>query len=97
MLVHTVGGSAALGGGFAALTDDEWQHAPNSNLLAAVRLDRGLLALMLKQGAGVIIHISSIQRSHSPHRPRGPSTRGAGRAMVHPAPSALYVRSPAQA
>ena len=32
------------------------------NLLAAVRLDRGLLPSMLEQGAGVIIHISSIQR-----------------------------------
>jgi NAD(P)-dependent dehydrogenase (short-subunit alcohol dehydrogenase family) len=62
ILVHNVGGSSAPGGGFAALTDDEWQHALNSNLLAAVRLDRGLLPLMLAQGAGVIIHISSIQR-----------------------------------
>jgi len=62
IVVHNVGGSSAPGGGFAALTDDEWQHALNSNLLAAVRLDRGLLPLMLAQGAGVIIHISSIQR-----------------------------------
>ena len=62
ILVHNVGGSSAPGGGFAALTDDEWQHALNSNLLAAVRLDRGLLPLMVAQGAGVIIHISSIQR-----------------------------------
>jgi NAD(P)-dependent dehydrogenase (short-subunit alcohol dehydrogenase family) len=62
ILVHNVGGSSAPGGGFAALTDDEWQSALNSNLLAAVRLDRGLLPLMVAQGAGVIIHISSIQR-----------------------------------
>jgi NAD(P)-dependent dehydrogenase (short-subunit alcohol dehydrogenase family) len=62
ILVHNVGGSAAPGGGFAALADDEWQHALNSNLLAAVRLDRGLLPLMVAQRAGVIIHISSIQR-----------------------------------
>jgi NAD(P)-dependent dehydrogenase (short-subunit alcohol dehydrogenase family) len=62
ILVHTVGGSSAPGGGFAALTDDAWQQALNSNLLAAVRLDRGLLPLMVAQGAGVIIHISSIQR-----------------------------------
>ena len=34
----------------------------SQNLLAAVRLDRGLLPAMLEQGAGVIIHISSIQR-----------------------------------
>jgi NAD(P)-dependent dehydrogenase (short-subunit alcohol dehydrogenase family) len=62
ILVHNVGGSSAPGGGFAALTDDEWQQALNSNLLAAVRLDRGLLPLMVAQRAGVIIHISSIQR-----------------------------------
>jgi NAD(P)-dependent dehydrogenase (short-subunit alcohol dehydrogenase family) len=62
ILVHNVGGSSAPGGGFATLTDDEWQQALNSNLLAAVRLDRGLLPLMIAQGTGVIIHISSIQR-----------------------------------
>ena len=33
------------------------------NLFAAVRLDRGFLPSMLKQGSGVIIHISSIQRT----------------------------------
>jgi NAD(P)-dependent dehydrogenase (short-subunit alcohol dehydrogenase family) len=62
ILVHNVGGSSAPGGGFAALTDDEWRRAFNTNLLAAVRLDRELLPLMVAQGAGVIIHISSIQR-----------------------------------
>jgi NAD(P)-dependent dehydrogenase (short-subunit alcohol dehydrogenase family) len=62
ILVNNVGGSSAPGGGFAALTDEHWQQALNTNLLAAVRLDRRLLALMLEQGAGVIIHISSIQR-----------------------------------
>ena len=62
ILVNNVGGSAAPGGGFAALGDDDWQAALNQNLLAAVRLDRGLLPSMLKQGSGVVIHISSIQR-----------------------------------
>ena len=62
ILVNNVGGSSAPGGGFAALTDDDWHAALNQNLLAAVRLDRGLLPSMLSQGSGVIIHISSIQR-----------------------------------
>jgi NAD(P)-dependent dehydrogenase (short-subunit alcohol dehydrogenase family) len=62
ILVHNVGGSSAPGGGFAALTDDDWQAALSQNLLAAVRLDRGLLPSMLRQGSGVIIHVSSIQR-----------------------------------
>ena len=56
ILVNNVGGSSAPGGGFAALTDDDWQRALDQNLLAAVRLDRGLLPSMLKQGSGVIIH-----------------------------------------
>jgi NAD(P)-dependent dehydrogenase (short-subunit alcohol dehydrogenase family) len=62
VLVNNVGGSSAPGGGFAALTDRDWQAALDTNLLAAVRLDRALLPLMLEQGAGVIVHISSIQR-----------------------------------
>jgi NAD(P)-dependent dehydrogenase (short-subunit alcohol dehydrogenase family) len=62
LLVNNVGGSSAPGGGFAALTDEHWLDALNSNLLGAVRLDRGLLPSMLEKGAGVIIHISSIQR-----------------------------------
>lgn len=44
------------------LSDDEWRKALDLNLLSAVRVDRGLLPHMLKQGAGVIIHVSSIQR-----------------------------------
>jgi NAD(P)-dependent dehydrogenase (short-subunit alcohol dehydrogenase family) len=62
ILVNNVGGSSAPSGGFAALTDEDWQQALNQNLLAAVRLDRGLLPSMVAQGVGVIIHISSIQR-----------------------------------
>jgi NAD(P)-dependent dehydrogenase (short-subunit alcohol dehydrogenase family) len=33
------------------------------NLFSAVRLDRGFLPAMLKQHCGVIIHVSSIQRT----------------------------------
>lgn len=62
VLVNNVGGSSAPGGGFAALTDDHWRDAIDTNLLAAVRLDRALLPAMLAQGSGVIVHISSIQR-----------------------------------
>lgn len=63
ILVNNVGGSTAPGGGALALTDQLWEDALQSNLLAAVRLDRVLLPAMLNQGTGVIIHISSIQRS----------------------------------
>ncbi|MFH1804153.1 MAG: SDR family oxidoreductase [Pseudomonadota bacterium] len=61
-IVHVVGGSSTPAGGFAALNDEEWRRAIDQNLMPAVRLDRVLLPVMMKQGKGVIIHISSIQR-----------------------------------
>src|SRR5215510_7051933 len=63
ILIHNAGGSAAPGGGALVLTDADWQQAFGMNLFAAVRLDRGFLPSMLNHGSGVIIHISSIQRS----------------------------------
>jgi NAD(P)-dependent dehydrogenase (short-subunit alcohol dehydrogenase family) len=62
IVVHVVGGSSAPAGGFAVLDDEQWHRALNQNLFSAVRLDRALLPGMLDQGAGVIIHITSIQR-----------------------------------
>jgi NAD(P)-dependent dehydrogenase (short-subunit alcohol dehydrogenase family) len=62
IIVHVVGGSSAPAGGFATLDDGQWHRALNQNLFPAVRLDRALLPAMLEQGAGVIIHITSIQR-----------------------------------
>ena len=62
IIVHVVGGSSAPAGGFAVLDDDEWQKEFNLNLMPAVRLDRALLPAMIKKGAGVIVHVTSIQR-----------------------------------
>lgn len=62
MLVNVFGGSSAPAGGFAALDDTEWSKALNRNLMPAVRLDRALLPSMIAQGAGVIVHVTSIQR-----------------------------------
>lgn len=63
ILVNVVGGSSAPAGGFAALDDAEWSKELQLNLMSAVRLDRALLPGMLAQGSGVIIHVTSIQRS----------------------------------
>jgi len=63
ILIHNAGGSGAAGGGALVLSDADWQQAFDMNLLAATRLDRGFLPSMLKQGSGVIIHVSSIQRA----------------------------------
>jgi NAD(P)-dependent dehydrogenase (short-subunit alcohol dehydrogenase family) len=62
IIVHVVGGSSAPAGGFAVLDDNQWKRTLDQNLFPAVRLDRALLPAMLAQGAGVIIHITSIQR-----------------------------------
>jgi NAD(P)-dependent dehydrogenase (short-subunit alcohol dehydrogenase family) len=43
------------------LDDNEWQRALDLNLFPAVRMDRALLPMMLAQGSGVIVHITSIQ------------------------------------
>jgi NADP-dependent 3-hydroxy acid dehydrogenase YdfG len=43
------------------LDDQQWHKALDQNLFAAVRLDRALVPLMVEQGSGVVIHITSIQ------------------------------------
>jgi len=63
IIVHNVGGSSAPSGGFSTVTDELWQQAFDENLYPAVRLDRGLLPSMIERGSGVIVHVSSIQRS----------------------------------
>ena len=63
ILINNVGGSSTPSGGALALSDDDWQQTFNTNLFAAVRLDRAFLPKMLEQRSGVIIHISSIQRT----------------------------------
>lgn len=63
ILIHNLGGSSAPAGGALVLSDDDWQRAFNINLFAAVRLDRAFLPGILNRKSGVIIHISSIQRT----------------------------------
>src|SRR3989454_9210021 len=62
-MIHNVGGSSAPSGGFITVTDEIWQQNMNENLFPAVRLDRGLLPSVIERASGVIIHISSIQRT----------------------------------
>src|SRR5712664_3235987 len=63
ILVNVVGGSSAPPGGGLALSDEDWQRDLNQNLLSAVRLDWGFLPSMRAQRSGVIIHVSSLQRT----------------------------------
>jgi NAD(P)-dependent dehydrogenase (short-subunit alcohol dehydrogenase family) len=68
ILVNVLGGSSAPSGGFAALTDEEWEKELNLNFFPAVRLDRALIPGMIAQGSGVVIHVTSIQRSLPLHQ-----------------------------
>ncbi|MFA6083799.1 SDR family oxidoreductase [Mucilaginibacter sp.] len=61
ILINNLGSSETPGGGFAVLTDEDWESTIRTNLLAPVRLDREFLPQMLERGKGVIIHIASIQ------------------------------------
>lgn len=61
ILVNNLGSSVTPAGGFAALSDEDWESTLQANLFAPVRLDRGFLPQMIDQNSGVIIHIASIQ------------------------------------
>lgn len=61
ILVNNLGGSETPGGGFAALTAEDWELTLRTNLLVPVSLDRGFLPQMIERKHGVIIHIASIQ------------------------------------
>lgn len=61
ILAHVLGGSAAPGGGFVALTDEHWLSELNLNLLATVRLDRLLIPQMIERRSGAVVHVTSIQ------------------------------------
>ncbi|MBW9089049.1 SDR family oxidoreductase [Rhizobium wenxiniae] len=63
ILVNVLGGSSAPSGGFAALTDEEWEKEFDLNFFPAIRLDRALIPGMIAQGSGVVIHVTSIQRN----------------------------------
>jgi len=62
VLVHVVGGSDSPAGGFAALSEENWDAELRRNLLVAVRLDRALIPAMINARRGSVVHISSIQR-----------------------------------
>jgi len=61
IIVHVVGGSSAAAGGLSEMDDRQWQKAFDLNLYPAVHIDRALLPSMVRQRAGVIVHVTSIQ------------------------------------
>lgn len=75
IVVHCVGASFSKPGGALGLTDEDWMQALSTNLLSAVRLDRAILPGMVEQGAGAIVHFSSLQwkRPHESSPAYGPA------------------------
>lgn len=67
ILVHNVGGTSTPAGGFAVISDDQWQAELQLNFLGAVRLDRALLPSMIDSGTGVVLHVTSIQNQMPLH------------------------------
>jgi NAD(P)-dependent dehydrogenase (short-subunit alcohol dehydrogenase family) len=63
VVVHMLGGSSAPAGGFMALDDAQWAKELDLNLMPALRLDREFVPDMMARGSGVIIHVTSIQRT----------------------------------
>jgi NAD(P)-dependent dehydrogenase (short-subunit alcohol dehydrogenase family) len=63
ILVNNVGTAPARPGGFAGITDEDWQTTLTLNLLAAVRTTRAALPVMLAAGKGAIVNMSSVNAS----------------------------------
>lgn len=59
VLVSNAGGQTYRAGGAFALTDDDYRADLDSNLLAAVRLDRALVPSMIDRGGGAVVHVGS--------------------------------------
>jgi NAD(P)-dependent dehydrogenase (short-subunit alcohol dehydrogenase family) len=59
VLVNNVGTVSPRLGGFLAVTDEEWLHTLNTNLLSAVRASRAALPALL-DNRGAIVNIGSV-------------------------------------
>jgi NAD(P)-dependent dehydrogenase (short-subunit alcohol dehydrogenase family) len=60
ILVNNVGAVTPRLAGFLAVTDEQWTHSLNLNLMAAVRTTLAALPTMLAQERGVIVTTSSV-------------------------------------
>lgn len=62
ILVHSAGGATLSDDGVLAMDETDWDVALETNLMAAVRLDRELVPIMKANGRGAVVHVTSIQR-----------------------------------
>lgn len=59
IIVNNAGANLSPGGGFNTLSDEHWYNDWQLNFLSVVRINKLLLPLMIRQGSGVIINIST--------------------------------------
>ncbi len=59
IIVNNAGANTGPRGGYQVLSDEDWHHIWQLNLMSAVRINKALLPSMTAQGSGVIINISS--------------------------------------
>jgi NAD(P)-dependent dehydrogenase (short-subunit alcohol dehydrogenase family) len=66
ILVNNLGGlrQGPLGG-FLSISDHDWRHVIDLNLMSVVRVTRQVLPVMLAQGSGCVVNVASIS-SHLP-------------------------------
>jgi len=58
IIVNNAGANLTPNGGYSTLSDEDWNNEIQLNLMAAVRVNKALIPLMIKQKKGVIINIS---------------------------------------
>ena len=63
ILINNVGAVTPRLTGFLDVTDEQWLHSLMLNVMAAVRMTRAALPVMLASGAGNIVAISSVNAS----------------------------------
>jgi NAD(P)-dependent dehydrogenase (short-subunit alcohol dehydrogenase family) len=59
IIINNAGANLSPGGGFSTLSDEDWSNDWQLNFMSAVRINKALLPAMIRQGGGVIIHIST--------------------------------------
>jgi NAD(P)-dependent dehydrogenase (short-subunit alcohol dehydrogenase family) len=60
ILVNNVGAFKFHSGGFLSISDDDWQRTLALNLITTVRTTRAALPVMVAQGNGAIVNVSSV-------------------------------------
>ncbi|QNL48837.1 SDR family oxidoreductase [Olivibacter sp. SDN3] len=58
IIVNNAGANLTPSGGYSALSDEDWNNEIQLNLMSAVRINKTLIPLMIKQKKGAIINIS---------------------------------------